>query len=404
MKVYKYKVIDKTGVVLKGSLRAETKEDAMRALPLNDKILTFKDIGTAVSAPPIIAKTFKLHVLSREELISFMEQLSYMIETGVSNAKALSIMVGTATPKTKRVAKVMLDTVNKGKDLADAFTAAEEYLPVTDFINLVKVGVTSATVHTVLRDIAIQLKEQYTLFRKVRSAFVTPIITLVITLLCGYYALVFVVPPMMEQLNTLGDVETPMVTLIVSAFINFLAQWGTLLLFLLISGILIARYLIHKFIPIQWGRFKLKLPVIGGILRDTAFFYFYHNLKLMLKAEYSTTEAFKRSLDGVKNPFIHSQLLFANNLIREGKSLPVAMSHLSIVHPMELQAMEIGMSTSKTHELIGSVMVWLQESINMKIERMLKLLEPTLTIIMSAIVLVIALAIYLPTLSIINLA
>ena len=155
----------------------------------------------------------------------------------------------------------------------------------TLFVTMVQAGEAGGHLDSVLLELASTIEKQAVLRRKVRSAMTYPIIVLSVMVVIFLALLIFIVP-VFQKLFTSLHAKLPFPTLIVIGISKIvLSVWAVLLVILLIAGIVMLRRWIKT--PagrLKWDAFKLKLPVVGALIRMVAVTRFSSTMATLLSS------------------------------------------------------------------------------------------------------------------------
>ncbi len=398
MNLYIYKVEDATGMTLRGKIKAESKAEALAKMPAYNKLLAFKDNGPIVELPPIIQEKLHLNRVPNKVLTSFLGQLAYMIGAGIAVPRALSVMSTTGEPSVQLFASKLLDSMNSGTSLGEAYEKYS-YMTYGDYGKFIRVGESAGNLEVTLQRISTQIQSQNDIKQKVTSALIYPVGILCLAIGAAYFVFTAIIPQMASLLTELGNGELPVFTQVVMAISDFLISYGPVTIALMVAAGFLLKWVVKTYFPFQRDALKLKIPILGKIIRTSQFIIFYQNIAFMLESGFPMPAAFRSSQETVTNKFINRQLSYAYDAIMEGKALPQALSALSIVLPMEIQTLDVGMSTGKINELLGKLTHNMGKDMDILIKNLLAAMEPLLMILLVAVVGVLLLSVYGPTFS-----
>lgn len=398
MNLYKYRYVDSTGMTLRGSVKAQSKTEALAKLQDVAELQFFKDCGTVVEMPAFLAKRQKLKKVDPKILVGFFDQLAYMISAGISIQKGLMIQQASAEGSLSVMIHQILLEMSRGKSFAQAFEACKDFMT-ADYSRFIYVGEKGGSLDITLERIAKQIQSSLDVKGKVKSALVYPVGVLVVALGASYFIFTTIIPQIADLLKDMGDGELPALTQITMAISDFLIAYGP---FAILIGVAIAfgiKKAIHKWFQYQWDSLILRVPIFGGIIRTGQFITFYQNLSFMMDSGFSVAESFKVSRDSVENQYLYRQLSYAYEEIVRGRGLPQALSTIECVLPLEIQTIDVGISTGRIRELLDKLLTNMQKDMDALIKNLLSVLEPMMMLVLAGIVGVIMLSVYGPMFS-----
>ncbi len=398
MNLYKYRYVDTAGMTLRGQVKANSKTEALAKLPGVVELQYFKDCGATVELPAFLQKHRKDKKVDPKNLVGFFDQLAYMISAGISIPKGLTILQASAEGSLEKLISQLLNDMSRGRTFAQAFEACTYLMP-EDYSRYVYVGEKGGNLDQTLERIAMQIQSNLDVKSKVKSALVYPCSVLVAALGAAYFIFTTIIPQIADLLRDMGDGELPALTKITMAISDFLIQYGPLAIVVGVVIVILIKKAIHKWFQYQWDAMVLRIPLFGDIARTGQFITFYQNLSFMMDSGFSNTESFRVSKDSVTNQYLNKQLTYALDEIARGKGLPQALSTLECIKPLEIQTIDVGISTGQIKELLGKLLQNMQKDMDVLIKNMLSALEPMMMIVLAGIVGVLMLSVYGPMFS-----
>ncbi len=402
MNLYKYRYVDSAGMTLRGQIEATSKTEALARLQDVAELQYFKDCGTVVELPAFLQKHRKAKKVDPKKLVGFFDQLAYMISAGISIQKGLMIQQASADSSLKRLIQELLDEMSKGRTFAQAFETCMYLMP-EDYSRYVYVGEQGGNLDKTLERIALQIQSNLDVKSKVKSALIYPTCVLVAALGAAYFIFVAIIPQIADLLKEMGDGELPALTRITMAISDFLVKYGPVAIVVGVVLVILIRKAIHKWFQYRWDTMMLRVPLFGGITRTGQFITFYQNLSFMMDSGFSNTESFRVSRDSVTNKYLNKQLSYALDEIARGRGLPQALSTLECILPIEVQTIDVGISSGRVKELLDKLLANMQKEMDALIKNMLSALEPLMMVVLASIVGVLMLSVYGPMFSMMEL-
>src|SRR3990167_9216043 len=268
MPLFHYKAKDKEWRDAEGEREGKDKYDLARALRAEGMTPLFiLEAGGASGGK----KTLNDHIsnffkrISLEEKLNFTRNTAVMIGAGVSLAKALEVMARqTTNEKFKIIILAIEEAIKKGNNFSDALGEHPEVFQ-KFYQEMARAGEKSGKLEESLKLVALQLKKDYSIRRKVRGAMVYPAIVIAAMIGIGILMMIYVVPTLVATFKEL-KVELPLSTRFIIFISESILQSG--LIFLLATAIL--GYFIYRWGKSQIGKEQIdwiltRLPVIKGI-------------------------------------------------------------------------------------------------------------------------------------------
>ena len=209
MPLYHYKARDTGSRELEGEREGKDQYELARTLRAEGLTPLFV-VEAASSKKKILFSAFIpafLQWVPLEEKLNFTRNTAVMLGAGVSLAKALEVMERQAhSLKFKSAIKNMAEAIRRGKTFAEALGEFPDIFP-KFYEEMVRAGEKSGKLEESLKLISLQLKKDYALRRKIRSALVYPIIILIAMVGIGVLMLIYVVPTLV---STFAELKVPL--------------------------------------------------------------------------------------------------------------------------------------------------------------------------------------------------
>jgi len=171
------------------------------------------------------------------------------------------------------------------------------------------------------------------------------------------------------------------------------------LLLLIVVGSIVGFIIVYKRsqkVQHFFGRFVLKLPVVGSILRQSAIARFARTLGVTFRAGVPLVEA----LDSVANATGSVVYNDAVKRIREdvavGHQLQLAMRQTNLFPNMVVQMVAIGEEAGALDKMLFKIADFFEEEVNNAVDALASLLEPFIMVIIGVLVGGMVIGMYLP--------
>lgn len=340
-----------------------------------------------------------LHVTGRvsaRDFLFFNQELRALIRAGLPIVPSLDILLERRKNKTFRAALVDIrDRVKAGEALSEAFTAQGELFPKLYAASLAS-GERSGELALVLERFVAYQHKVLAVRRKVTSALIYP---LVLTVLClGLVVLMvfFIVPKFKVFLTEFGT-DLPWITRVVLAAAEFCqSHWQ--ILATLIIGSVVGFLLWRRTEPgrVMLDRFKLRLPLIGGIVHDYAQNRFTRTLGTLQAGGIPLVTSLELAARAVGNAVFEQELRRVADKVREGQSLWNSLEQTGLLSDITIQMVKVGESTGALDEMLANASDFMDEEIDARLSRVVSMVEPLVLVFMAIVVAVMLLSVYYP--------
>jgi type II secretory pathway component PulF len=166
---------------------------------------------------------------------------------------------------------------------------------------------------------------------------------------------------------------------------------------------LIWRYLSTKSGRYRWDTLKLKLPLFGPLFNMFAMSRFARTMSLLLRSGLPILQVLDMTSKTVGNTVISQTINKIALSAREGKGVSEPMRLSGIFPPIVVQMVAVGEDTGKVDELLMKVSEYYDQQTDYAMKNLSTLIEPIFILILGVMVLIMALAIFLPMWNLIGL-
>jgi type IV pilus assembly protein PilC len=208
---------------------------------------------------------------------------------------------------------------------------------------------------------------------------------------------VYLVPQVVGLLKTMG-VAMPIQTRVLIAVSGFTVKYWYLLLGLpvIASTVSVAAVRTNPRARFLWDGVKLRIPVVGQILQKIILARFANFFALMYRSGITVLDSIKTCEDIVANQVIAEGLARAGQQISAGESMTEAFQRLGLFPPLVIRMLRTGESTGALDSALLNVSYFYTRDVRESVDNALKLLEPTLTLVLGGILAFIMFAVLTP--------
>lgn len=394
METFSYTAVGADGKEKKGSIVAETREDAARSL--KDQGLLPMSIGKQSALDKDINFSFGKKGVKVRDLSVFCRQFSSIIKAGVNVINALSMMSEQTENKKLKVAiKNVQSNVEKGETLSSAMRSEGDIFP-SLLVSMVAAGEASGSLETAIERMAIQFEKDAKISGMVKKAMIYPIILIVVMIGVVIAMMMFVIPNFMDMFEGL-DAEMPFMTVMVINMSNFiLDRWW--LLILIVVGIVFAYKSYYKTDAGRHviDRIKIKIPVFGVLTVKTACARFSRIMSTLLSAGMPMISAIEIAAGTMDNVLFKDALQKVRSGVALGMGFSQQIGVTRLFPAMLVHMVGIGEETGNIEDMLTNVANYYDEEVELATQSVTALMEPMIIIVMAVVVGALVLAIYQP--------
>jgi general secretion pathway protein F len=331
-----------------------------------------------------------------QEVAAFTRQLATLIKAGIPLAEALGALAEQGeNKKFQRVLAEIRQKVNEGSSLADTLNAHPTIFPDL-YTNMVRSGEAAGNLDSVLARLADFLDAQHALRSKVSGAMTYPIIMVVLGTVIMGVLMVVVVPKITSIFQDMGK-TLPWNTQFLIFTSELVGNWWWALIVL--GGL---AYWFYR----RWSRkpkgkavldrVKLKLPLIGPLIRYVGVARFARTLATMLAAGVPVLAALEITKKVLNNTVLEKVVEEARDAIREGESIATPLKRSGQFPSLMVHMVSVGERSGQLEAMLENVATAYERDVEGKVARLTTVLSPLLIVIMALAVVFIVFSVLQP--------
>ncbi len=393
MPIFHFKAMTAKGIVKEGSESAASYAELVSRLrqrqyfPLEiTEAVTGKEIGTL----PVFGR------VGVKQLAVYCRQFAVMLGAGVTIVGCLDILrQQTQNRRLRDATAVLYEDVQKGLMLSESLRKRDDIFPDL-MIQMVQAGETSGSLDLVMSRVAVHYEKENKINARVKSAMVYPAVLAVVCVCVVVFLLTNVMPTFVGMFEG-SNIPLPGATQVLLAISDALrTRWYLFLLILFAAVYIFRRYAGTEGGRMVLDRWKLRLPVVKGLVRKTASARFARTMSTMLVSGIPLLQAMEDTAGAVGNAAVAQGILDARENVRKGAPLSVPIRKMDIFPPMVPSMIEIGEESGTLDEVLDKTAGIYDEEVDIEVQRMLSLMEPLMIVVMALIVGFIVIAMMLP--------
>ena len=397
MSSFRYRGRSGRGDLITGRLEAET-VDAVASRLLNLGITPLQidadaDRGTSVED---LLRRLGAGRPSTVDLVLFSRQMYAITKSGLPLLRGLrGLAESTHNVVMRDALHDVLQSLESGRDLASSL-ARHPTIFTSLFISMVRVGESTGTLDNAFLRLCDYLGQDQDVQDRVKAALRYPIIVVIMIALAVAVITVFVIPNFTPLFKILGN-DIPWPTRVIMGASDLVIHHGVALI---VGGLSVVtginRYLATPGGRYQWDRYKLKLPVIGDLIRQSILSRVTRSLAISLEAGLPMIQALTLLSRSSGNEFLAERLLRLRDAVERGDSLSRAATTSAIFPSLVLQMMMVGEESGELTRLLDEIAGFYQREVDYRLKNLTALIEPILIVGVGGMVLILALGVFLP--------
>jgi type IV pilus assembly protein PilC len=381
---FTYKATRKDGSALSGTLEAGDREAALDMLMHQG---LHPVLVKAASGKKSLGSASFGHKVKSSDMVIFTRQLSTMISAGVPLARGLATLQDSPnSPYFREVLTKITKDIEGGTQLGDAFA---KFPGVFDdvFVNMVRAGEEGGILDEILKRLALQVEQNATIKKKIKSAMMYPIVILSITVVAFFGIMFFLMPKISKILTDLGgpDAKLPIYTRVLLDFSHLCQKYAYIVIPLIAIGV----WLLLRYIKTPAGKYKyhsllLRLPIVKSVVSKVAIARFSRTFASLMSAGVGVLESLSVTGGAIGNKVIEKELADAAVQVKNGKQLSEVLAGSPHFPKIVSQMLAVGEETGKTDTVLVKVADFYEEEVATTIDGLASVIEPVMIIFLGA--------------------
>ena len=400
MAQFSYKARSASGQLLEGSLEAASAAGAADQLAASGAtpvaISELKSRNSAVEQVAARLAAARRGRVDIDDLILFCRQMYTLIKSGVPMLRALrglSEMI--SKPVMAETLQAVSEDLESGRDLSGALRRHPKVFPPL-LASMVQVGEGSGQLEESFLQISRYLIREKETADQIRSAMRYPTFVVVAISIAIAVITLFVIPAF-EKLYRGAGAALPLPTRIILGISNFAVNWWWAIALGGVAALLAWRaYIDTEAGCLAWDRFKLRLPVVGSILHRATLIRFCRGFSMGYGAGVPLIQALAFTAQAVGNAFVEQRLGRLRHSVERGDTLTRSAAASEMFTPLVLQMLAVGEETGSVDNMLIEVAEFYEREVEYDVSRLASTIEPILIVVIGAMVLVLALGVFLP--------
>jgi type IV pilus assembly protein PilC len=393
MPMYAYQARDTQGHAVAGQIEAGNSEEATRQLRAAGKSPT--SIKLAAEATRVVVEPSGIKI-GREDVIQFSNQLSIMLETGVTLAEALECCALNADkPAVKKLMDDLCAAVNGGNYFSDALAKHPRSFPKL-YIALIKASERSGQMSKMLGRATAYLKDEKEILTKVKGALTYPGIMLSFAVLTTIFLLVFVLPKFTQIYAKKGAALPTPTKILMGASDLLIHQWMYIVpaVFAISVG-----FMMWKKTPS--GRrvmdyVMLNVPLLGPMFRKLHLARGLRTIGTMAGSGVSLVECVDTARELSANSYFTQLWNDVHDQITNGNPFSQPLSQSKLVPASMTRMLASGEKGGKLAMVMEQVSTFAEHELKEKIHELTRYIEPAMIAIMGVLIGGVTMALLLP--------
>lgn len=334
--------------------------------------------------------------VTMEDSLVLTRQMYTLQKAGVPILRALAgLEASTAHPGIVSLLQDVRASLDQGRELATAF-ARHPAVFSPFFIAMTRVGELTGKLTEVFKRLAEHLEFELDIRARIKQALRYPVMVFIAMGIALVVINVFVLPKFADVFAHFKT-ELPLMTRILLGFSGWTLKWWPLVM---AGGIGLAlawrNWIATASGRYTWDRFKLRLPIAGDIVLKATLARFARSFALANSSGVPISQAMTVVAQTVDNAYIGARIEQMRDGVERGESISRCATATGVFTPIVLQMIAVGEETGELDTLMTEIAQMYERETDYAIKGLSAAIEPILLAIIGALVLVLALGVFLP--------
>jgi MSHA biogenesis protein MshG len=337
-----------------------------------------------------------LYKISIEEQLMFTRQMGGLLKAGIPITRAISgILESIENPLLIKALCDIQDQLESGRSLSIACARHPKVFS-NLYISMIQVGESTGRLDQAFDQMGEYIDRNRRIASNIRTALRYPATVLVAIAIAMVIVNLFVIPKFAAFFEA-NRLELPWQTVFLLNTSNFFVNYWIYLAVLMIGAAMTFRYYINT--PdgkLKWHKFIINAPMIGDILHRAFMARFARSFAMAYSAGVPIVQAMGVISRSIGNDYISWHVNGMREGIEHGESLTRAAKNTGMFTPVVMQMFAVGEEAGNLEEMMVFIANFYEEEVDYDVKSLSDKIEPLIYVAMGAMVLVLALGIFVP--------
>ncbi len=399
MAVFAYRGRNSNGDLEQGTLEGE--DSVAIADQLAKKGITPTEIKTSTDVRVVAGGKSLWQALNEKkvdtvELMLFSRQMYTLLKAGVPIMRALAGLQESAqNPVFAATLQSVRESLDSGRELSSALRQHPKVFS-PFYVSMVQVGEMTGLLDETFLRLYGHLEFEKDMKERISAALRYPMMVLVAMAIAIVIVNIFVIPAFAKVFAGFHT-ELPLMTRMLMGFSSFMVNYWPLLLAIAIGAVIGFRKYINTINGrYKWDKFKLEIPIAGKIIKKSTLARFARSLALAFKSGIPILQGLNVVSLVVDNAYMSRQIEQMRDGVERGESILRTAVASGVFNATVLQMIAVGEETGDMDGLMFEIAGMYERDVEYEVKTLAQQIEPIMIVTLGALVLILALGIFLP--------
>lgn len=396
MPTYEYTARDREGNTSTGVVIAENEAQLRQSLRIRELFVTNFAVRSDHQVKTQQTSIFRPRKIKLTDMVVMSRQMATLVRSGISIVDALD----TAASQTEN--PVLSDAlwgarldVIAGDSLSTAMRKRPKVFTEV-YCALVEAGEVGGMLEHTLDVAAVEYDKQQTLREQVRSAMMYPILVVFAAIFVVIFMLAFIVP-VFAKIYRQFNADLPGITRMLITISDLVVHWWFILAAIAIGVVILVR----QYYQTDQGRhffdrLKLNVPIVGKLIHKIAIAQFTNTWAGTTKGGIPILSALQVSARTSNNVIVRDAVMKVAVDVQSGAGLATSLEEKGQFPPLVTRMVASGERSGNLDEMLDELTHFYERDIEYSVQRLTRMMEPAIIVVVGGIVLFVLLALYMP--------
>ncbi|MDP2704927.1 MAG: type II secretion system F family protein [Patescibacteria group bacterium] len=391
--LFSYQGVNKAGEERKGTIESINIDAAINSLQNQGVVLS--------SIVPIEERKSlgwfsSFHYVSARDIVILSRQMSTLFEAKVPALRIFKLLANEAENK---ILRETLDQV--ANDLQSGSSISQSLAKHPDvfsdfYVNMVRSGEESGRLDEIFNYLADYLDRTYEVASKVRGALIYPAFVIAVFVAVMSLMLTMIIPKITAILIESGR-ELPIYTKLVIWTSDFFIHYGIfLLVFLIVGGFFLGKYIQTPEGALAFDRFRLNVPYLGDLYKKLFLSRVADNMSTMIASGIPMLRAIEVTSSVVGSALYRKILAESLEAVKGGSVFSASLVNYSEVPTIMVQMVKVGEETGELGNILNTMAKFYQREVTNAVDTLISLIEPLMVVVLGVGVGILLAAVLIP--------
>jgi len=385
---YRYKAIDQNGKTVNGKMSAENPAELLTMLRANSlELISYSqdNIGGGLFSK-----------IKTADLISIFVHLEQLEKAGVSIIDSIADLKENADSiKVRNLMHEIYEAIKNGSLFSESLTKHPHVFNKI-YIGLIAMGEKTGNLANAFASIIEDVKWNNDINRKTAKAVRGPMFgILIMFIVLG--VMTSVVVPKVTAFLTAQSIDLPTMTIALIAFSDFMKNyWYVMIIVPIIFYIIIKILQTSEKMAIKIDDLKLKVPVFGPIIKKIDSAKFCQFFALTFRSGLGVLDCLESASGVIKNKAIKRSIIQVKDQVSDGQSMTKSIGATGYFPSLVVRMFKVGEESGNMESALQNIKFFYDREINDSIDKIVGMIQPTITLVMGLMIAWITIAVFGP--------